>query len=125
MFAFNYYNNDGISVHKYRPHIFYTNSKDVFDYLCNFTEWRPYKHHILASVDGQLVPVSINQNTVNVLHRLNLLQPQVQEFFDARAEKKDQVLIQKDVVVNAVGRELYEKFFKHYTVKEWQLDPSE
>ncbi|HSN60261.1 MAG TPA: UDP-galactopyranose mutase [Ferruginibacter sp.] len=123
--TFDYYNSDGILVHKYGPHIFHTNSKDVFDYLGKFTEWRPYEHHVLASVDGQLVPVPINQNTVNALYGLNLNQQQVQEFFNSKAEKKDQVLTSEDVVVNAVGRELYEKFFKHYTIKQWALDPSE
>ncbi|WP_373550066.1 UDP-galactopyranose mutase [Haliscomenobacter sp.] len=123
--TFDYYNSDGILVHKYGPHIFHTNSKDVFDYLSNFTEWRPYEHHVLASVDGQLVPIPINQNTVNALYGLNLSQLQVQDFFNSKAEKKDQILTSEDVVVNAVGRELYEKFFKHYTVKQWALDPSE
>lgn len=123
--TYDHYNSDGILVHKYGPHIFHTNSKDVFDYLGNFTEWRPYEHHVLASVDGQLVPVPINQNTVNSLYGLNLSQEQVQDFFNSKAEKKDQILTSEDVVVNAVGRELYEKFFKHYTVKQWGLDPSE
>lgn len=123
--TFDYYNNDGILVHKYGPHIFHTNSKEVFEYLGNFTEWRPYEHHVLASVDGQLVPVPINQNTINALYGLNLSQQQVQEFFNAKAEKKDRVITSEDVVVNAVGRELYEKFFKHYTIKQWALDPSE
>ncbi|HOY18402.1 MAG TPA: UDP-galactopyranose mutase [Haliscomenobacter sp.] len=122
--TFDYYNSDGILVHKYGPHIFHTNSKEIFDYLGNFTEWRPYEHHVLASVDGQLVPIPINQNTVNALYGLNLSQLQVQDFFDSKAEKKDQILTSEDVVVNAVGRELYEKFFKHYTVKQWALDPS-
>ncbi|HSN61008.1 MAG TPA: UDP-galactopyranose mutase [Ferruginibacter sp.] len=123
--TFDYYNSDGILVHKYGPHIFHTNSKDVFDYLGNFTEWRPYEHQVLASVDGQLVPVPINQNTVNALYGLNLSQQEVQDFFNSKAEKKDQVLTSEDVVVSVVGRELYEKFFKQYTIKQWALDPSE
>src|SRR4028119_62373 len=52
--AYDHYNEEGILVHKYGPHIFHTNSKDVFDYLSQFTEWRPYQHRVLASVDGQL-----------------------------------------------------------------------
>ena len=123
--AYDYYNSDGILIHKYGPHIFHTNSKEVFDYLGRFTEWRPYEHHVLASVDGQLVPLPINQNTVNTLYGLNLSQPEVQDFFNSKAEKKDRILTSEDVVVNAVGRELYEKFFKHYTLKQWALDPSE
>ncbi|MCL6258415.1 UDP-galactopyranose mutase [Aquiflexum sp. TKW24L] len=123
--TYDYYNSDGILVHKYGPHIFHTNSKEVFDYLGYFTEWRPYEHHVLASVDGQLVPIPINQNTVNALYGLNLSGEQVQDFFNSKAEKKDQILTSEDVVVSVVGRELYEKFFKHYTIKQWALDPSE
>jgi len=123
--TFDYYNNDGILVHKYGPHIFHTNSKEVFDYLGNFTDWRPYEHHVLANVDGQLVPIPINQNTINALYGLNLSQQQVQEFFNEKAEKKDQILTSEDVVITTVGRELYEKFFKQYTIKQWALDPSE
>ena len=55
--TYDYYNNDGILVHKYGPHIFHTNSKEVFDYLGQFTPWRPYEHRVLASVDGMLVPI--------------------------------------------------------------------
>src|SRR5262249_34747799 len=54
----------GILIHKYGPHIFHTNSAEVFDYLSQFTEWRHYEHRVLASVDGTLVPVPINLDTV-------------------------------------------------------------
>jgi UDP-galactopyranose mutase len=123
--TYDFYNSDGILVHKYGPHIFHTNSPEVFNYLSRFTEWRPYEHHVLASVDGQLVPIPINQNTVNCLYGLNLNSDQVAEFLKSKAEKKDQVKTSEDVVINAVGKELYEKFFKGYTKKQWGLDPSE
>lgn len=123
--TYDYFNTDGILVHKYGPHIFHTNSKEVFDYLGKFTQWRAYEHRVLASVDGQLVPIPINQNTINELYGLNLSCEQVQAFFDKRAEKKTTIRTSEDVVVNAVGRELYEKFFKYYTRKQWDLDPSE
>lgn len=123
--TYDFYNNDGILVHKYGPHIFHTNSPEVFNYLSRFTEWRPYEHHVLASVDGQLVPIPINQNTVNSLYGLNLNCEQVAEFLKTKAEKKDHIKTSEDVVINAVGKELYEKFFKGYTKKQWGLDPSE
>jgi UDP-galactopyranose mutase len=123
--AFDYYNEDGILIHKYGPHIFHTNSKEVFEYLGQFTEWRPYEHEVLASVDGQLVPIPINLNTINKLYGLNLNSSQVEEFFASKAEKITQVQTSEDVVVGRVGRELYEKFFRGYTRKQWDLDPSE
>ncbi len=123
--AFDYYNKDGILIHKYGPHIFHTNSKEVFDYLGQYTNWRSYEHRVLASVDGQLVPIPINLNTINKLYGLNLSSSQVEDFFDSRAEKIERVKTSEDVVVGKVGRELYEKFFKGYTKKQWDLDPSE
>ena len=123
--AYDYYNNDGILIHKYGPHIFHTNSKEVFEYLSEFTPWRPYEHKVLASVDGQLVPIPINLNTINQLYGLNLCSSDVEEFFEKRAEKVDRIKTSEDVVVSKVGRELYEKFFRGYTRKMWDLDPSE
>ena len=123
--AYDYYNKDGILIHKYGPHIFHTNSKDVFEYLSKFTEWNHYQHKVLASVDGQMVPMPINLNTINSLYGLNLNSDEVDNFFASKAEKVSHVKTSEDVVVGKVGRELYEKFFKGYTKKQWDLDPSE
>src|SRR5215208_808156 len=102
--AYDHYNDAGILVHKYGPHIFHTNSKEVFDYLSRFTEWRAYEHRVLASVDGQLLPIPINLDTVNRLYGLNLTAFQVADFFASVAEKKDPVRTSEDVIVNKVGR---------------------
>ena len=123
--AFDYYNTDGILIHKYGPHIFHTNSKTIVDYLGEFTEWRPYEHRVLASVDGQLVPIPINLNTINELYGLKLCSDTIEQFFESKAEKVDKVRTSEDVVISRVGRELYEKFFRGYTKKQWDLDPSE
>jgi len=123
--TYDYYDKHGILVHKYGPHIFHTNSKDVFDYLGQFTGWRPYEHRVLASVDGMLVPIPINLNTINLLYGLQLSGQEVGRFFAERSEKKARIITSEDVVVSKIGRELYEKFFKGYTKKQWGLDPSE
>jgi UDP-galactopyranose mutase len=123
--AYDHYDDHGILVHKYGPHIFHTNARDIFDYLGRFTEWRPYQHRVLASVDGQLVPIPINLDTINKLYGMNLTSAQVEAFFESVAEKCHPVRTSEDVVVNKVGRELYEKFFRGYTRKMWGLDPSE
>jgi UDP-galactopyranose mutase len=123
--AYDEYDANGILIHLYGPHIFHTNSQEVFDYLSQFTQWRPYEHRVLAYVDEKLVPIPINLDTVNTLYNLNLDSEQLEQFFASRAEKKDKILTSEDVVVNKVGRELYEKFFRGYTRKQWALDPSE
>src|SRR5581483_5040526 len=123
--AYDLYNDDGILIHKYGPHIFHTNSKEVFEYLGQFTEWRPYEHRVEASVDGQLVPIPINLDTINKLYGLNLDSFGVEEFLKKVAEPIEHVRTSEDQVVSKVGRELYEKFFKNYTKKQWGMDPSE
>jgi len=123
--AYDYFNKDGILIHKYGPHIFHTNSRKVFDYLSMFTPWRPYEHRVLASVDGQLVPIPINLNTINKLYSLQLSSQDLEAFFESKAVKLPRIVTSEDVVVSKVGKELYEKFFRNYTRKQWDLDPSE
>jgi UDP-galactopyranose mutase len=115
----------GILVHRYGPHIFHTNSSEVFGYLSAFTEWRPYEHRVRASVDGKLLPIPINLDTINELYNLNLSTLEVEEFFESVAEPVEHVRTSEDVVVSKVGRDLYLKFFRNYTRKQWGLDPSE
>ena len=116
----------GVLIHRYGPHIFHTNSSEVVDYLSRFTEWRPYEHRVLACVRGQLVPIPINRTTVNPLFGLSLqTDDDVAAFFARAREPVERMRTSEDVVVGAVGRELYELFFRGYTRKQWGLDPSQ
>ena len=119
-------NQAGILYHKYGPHIFHTNSEQVVDYLSQFTDWRPYEHRVRAFVRGQLVPIPINRTTLNKLFGLDLKTDEdAADYLASRAEPVDDITTSEDVVINAVGRELYELFFRGYTRKQWGLDPSE
>ena len=123
--AYDCHDDAGILIHQYGPHIFHTNSAEVFEYLSRFTAWRPYQHRVVASVDGQLVPIPINLDTVNRIYGLNLNAMQLEPFFAELAERVDPVVTAEDVIVSKVGRELYQKFFRNYTRKQWGFDPSE
>jgi UDP-galactopyranose mutase len=119
-------NEAGILYHKYGPHIFHTNSQQVVDYLSQFTEWRPYEHRVLAMVRDKLVPIPINRTTLNELFDLDLkTDEEAADYLASRAEPVDEIKTSEDVVINAVGRELYELFFQGYTRKQWGLDPSQ
>jgi UDP-galactopyranose mutase len=119
-------NEAGILYHKYGPHIFHTNSDQVVDYLSQFTQWRPYEHRVLAHVRDKLVPIPINRTTLNKLFDANLKTDEdAAEYLASRAEPVEEIRTSEDVVVNAVGQELYELFFRGYTRKQWGLDPSE
>ena len=116
----------GILYHKYGPHIFHTNAQQVVDYLSQFTQWRPYEHRVRAVVRDKLVPIPINRTTLNALFDADLRTDEdAAAFLASRAEPVADIQTSEDVVINAVGRELYELFFRGYTRKQWGLDPSE
>jgi UDP-galactopyranose mutase len=124
--AYDHQDAAGVLIHQYGPHIFHTNSAEIFHYLSRFTSWRPYEHRVLASVDGKLVPMPINRTTLNALYGLDLRSDeQADAFLKSRAEPVEVVRTSRDVVVSQVGRELYETFFQGYTRKQWGMDPSE
>lgn len=123
--AYDRQNEAGLLIHQYGPHIFHTNSSSVFDYLSQFTEWRGYEHKVLADVDGKLLPIPINLDTINQLYALNLTSEELERWFAERAEPVQEIRTSEDVVVSKVGRELYRKFFQGYTRKQWGVDPSE
>jgi UDP-galactopyranose mutase len=123
--AYDHYDEAGLLVHKYGPHIFHTNSREVYEYLSRFTAWRPYQHRVRAWVDGQLLPIPINLDTVNQLYGTSYTSFELEAFFASVAEPVAQMRTSEDVIVGRVGRELYEKFFRNYTRKQWGLDPSE
>jgi UDP-galactopyranose mutase len=115
----------GVLIHQYGPHIFHTNSDEIVDHLSQFTSWRPYEHRVLAQVRGQLVPIPINRTTLNLLFGLSLAtDEEAAAYLASRAEPVAEIRTSEDVVVSAVGRELYELFFQGYTRKQWGVDPS-
>ena len=115
----------GLLIHKYGPHIFHTNSKVIFDYLSQFTAWRKYEHRVLASIDGNLLPIPINLDTINKFYALALTEGEADDFLASIAEVRDPIRTSEDAVISRVGRNLYEKFFRGYTRKQWGLDPSQ
>ncbi|RMT77240.1 UDP-galactopyranose mutase [Pseudomonas viridiflava] len=123
--AYDHLDSAGVLVHRYGPHIFHTNAERIVEYLSRFTEWHTYEHRVLASVDGKLVPIPINLDTLNSLYGLQMNEQQAEAFLAERAEPVDVIKTSEDVVINQIGRELYEKFFRGYTRKQWGLDPSQ
>ena len=121
--AYDHYDEAGVLIHKYGPHIFHTNSREVFEYLSRFTEWRQYQHRVQAWVDGQLLPIPINLSTINQMYGLRLTSFELNDFFESLAEKRPVIKTSEDVIVSKVGRELYRRFYEGYTLKQWQRHP--
>lgn len=123
--AFDELDESGVLVHRYGPHIFHTNSPLVSEYLSRFTEWREYEHKVLAMVAEQLYPVPVNRTTINRLYGLNLDEAGVAHYLESVRTHTTPVTNSEDVVLNNVGRDLCDKFFRGYTKKQWNLDLSE
>jgi UDP-galactopyranose mutase len=115
----------GVLIHRYGPHIFHTNSRRIMAYLSRFSRWRFYEHRVRAVVDGKLFPIPINRDTINRLYGLDLDEAGVQRYLETVREPRGVKLTSEDVLLNSIGRDLYEKFFLHYTRKQWGLDPSQ
>jgi UDP-galactopyranose mutase len=123
--AYDEYDAHGILIHRYGPHIFHTNGERIVEYLSRFTEWRPYEHRVRGVIDGVPYPFPINRDTLNNLYGLELDEAGAAAYFERVREPRDPVFTSEDVVLNAVGRDLYEKFFLNYTRKQWGLEPSQ
>lgn len=124
--AYDEYDENGILVHRYGPHIFHTNSKLVFDYLSNFTEWIKYEHEVLAKLGQEYYPIPINRITINKLYGFNFsTDDEVIKYFEKVREKRNPINNSEDIIINQVGYDLFEKFFKYYTMKQWNLEPKE
>ena len=89
--AFDHLDAAGVMIHRYGPHIFHTSSDQVVAYLSQFTEWRDYEHRVLAHVDGQLLPIPINLDTINRLYGLSLDSAGMERFLAARREVPEHI----------------------------------
>jgi UDP-galactopyranose mutase len=125
--AYDLYNDYGILIHKYGPHIFHTNNQNSWDYLSNFTEWYHYQHRVLTYVDGQLIPFPVNLDTINMLFGYSFSIEELKCFFKKiyDASNCNEIKDARDMAINRVGQECYDKFFKNYTKKQWDLWPEE
>jgi len=126
--CYDYKNPEGITVHKYGPHIFHTNNKKVWDFVNRFSEFNYYQHRVLSFADGNYVPFPINRDTIKEVFGIEIPTFEINEFLKKEVEKSkfnDPPKNFRDVVVSQVGEKLYETFFKNYTWKQWGRDPQE
>lgn len=124
--CYDYTNADGILMHKYGPHWFHTNDDRIFQYLSQFTTWRMHDHIVKSSVDNVLYPFPVNIDTLNMLYDLDLrTESDVYEFYERVRVKNIPVATNaQEAIITRLGWDLYEKFFKNYTVKQWNLHPT-
>jgi len=127
--CYDYMNKHGILVHKYGPHLFHTNNKDVVDYLSDFTQWESYQHTVLANIDGLDVPLPFNLNTIHSLFPPTLAKKYEEVLLkNFKYNTKVPILeLQKsnDPLLLELAEYIYEKVFLNYTIKQWGISPKE
>ncbi len=126
--CYDFYNEHGILVSKYGAHLFHTEFEDVWQYVNRFSRWYPYEHHVLAKVDGKLVPIPVNISTVNTIFNLRIrTEAEMQRFLSEVQVKPphEEPRNGEEAALARVGLVLYEKMFKHYTKKQWDKYPHE
>ena len=131
--AYDYYDESGILVHMFGPHIYHTYSERVHSFLSRFTEWTDYQHKVLANVHGTLMPVPFNHQSLKLAfgeERGEQLYRKLVETFGENKKVPIMELREKnDPDLQEVADYVYENVFLHYTMKQWgqtpdQIDPS-
>jgi len=118
------YEKDDILIHQYGPHIFHTNSKEVFDYLSNFTDWYKYEHRVLGHIDNKLVPIPFNFKSIEEClpkksDKLKSLL--IRDYGENKKVPIMELLKNKDEDIKELANYIFEKVFKYYTMKQWGL----
>jgi UDP-galactopyranose mutase len=114
-----------IEIHKYGPHIFHTNSKEIWDFINRFTTFNHYINRVKAVTGRQVYSLPINLHTINQFFHKNFNPAEAEEFIERVRDKNVLVTNFKESLLSSIGRELYEAFFKYYTIKHWGVDPKE
>jgi UDP-galactopyranose mutase len=114
----------GIEYHQYGTHIFHTSNEKVWNYIRRFTTFNTYRHKVLSSYKDKVYPFPINLATINQFFNRNLKPYEVEAFMASLREPASAAPTNfEEQAITLLGRDLYEAFFKHYTIKQWQMDP--
>ena len=125
--AYDYMEED-ILIHKYGPHIFHTNSKEVFDYLSNFTEWYKYEHKVLGHVDNKLVPIPFNFKSIEEClpeKAEKLIELLKKDYGEGKKVPIMELLTNENRDIRYLANYIYEHVFKYYTMKQWDMKVEE
>ncbi len=115
----------GIMVHKYGPHIFHTDNEKVWSYLNQLVEFLPYINRVKTTYSGQIYSLPINLHTINQFFKKTLSPDEAVSFINAIADKTIKSPENfEEQALSFIGKDLYEAFFKGYTIKQWGMDPS-
>lgn len=125
--CYDFFDNHGVLISKYGPHVFHTEEDEVYEYVKRFAKWEKYEHRVSSMVNGKLVPIPVNIETINILFGTNLQNgEEMKKWLDERKVRSIKIPLNgEEVILSKLGRELYELMFKSFTKKQWGLWPRE
>ena len=125
--AYDSFNDDGILIHNYGPHIFHTQSSRVFDYISRFTKWRDYSHEVLADIHGKLIPVPFNLNSLYLVFEHSKAKRLEEKLISVYGMEKrvtiSELRGQTDNELLELADFIYRNIFLYYTQKQWGIAP--
>jgi UDP-galactopyranose mutase len=123
--AYDRYDDHGVLIHQYGPHYFRTNSQRIRDYLSEFTEWHPVGYKILSHTDGRYWNFPFNLNTFEQMVGHPSSSEEMEAWLEERRVPIENPANSEEVIISQVGWDVYEKFFKGYTLKQWKRHPKD
>lgn len=127
--CFDEYDEHGVLIHRYGPHLFHTDKQEVWDYLSQFTAWRPYEHRVLSRIDGQLVPIPFNLTSIErcfPTDKAAAMIEALQTRFAEGARVPIMALRQEaEPLLAELAQFIYERAFVNYTSKQWGVAPDQ
>ncbi len=127
--CFDFKDENNVLIHKYGPHLFHTNNKEVIDYLSNFTTWDIYNHEVLAYIDGKKVSIPFNFNTLYEVFptsKAKALEERLLETYDYNSKVPILELKKStDKDLQFLADFIYDKIFVNYTAKQWGMKPED
>lgn len=116
----------GVMIHKYGPHIFHTDNENAWNFMTKHTQMMPYVNRVKSTVNGQVYSLPINLHTINQFFQKALSPKEAKAFIESLSDKSiEEPRNFEEQALKFIGKDLYEAFFKGYTIKQWGLDPKE
>jgi len=124
--CYDFIDENGILMNKYGAHLFHTNDEEVWAYVQKFSDWQRWDHRVIGSIEGKMINIPVNINTVNALCQTNIRdEKEMDQWLETVQIKYDKITNSEEIAKSRVGEELYNKIFKDYTFKQWNKYPEE
>lgn len=127
--CFDEYDEHGVLIHTYGPHIFHTNDQEVYEFLSRFTKWNHYQHEVVGNVYGKMIPIPFNLNTLMVVFGKEKGEKLKKELIETYGENARVPILElqksSSKGILEVAQYVYENIFLKYTMKQWNQKPEE